>query len=58
MRRDLVNIFPRERLKEMDLSSLEKNAGEDIITVLQKMKLFVDRRSDQMFSIVRETIRN
>lgn len=58
MRRDLVNIFPRERLKEMDLSSLEKNAeGEDIITVLQKM-LFVDRRSDQMFSIVRETIRN
>lgn len=48
MIRGLVNVFPRERLKELDLSSLEKR--EDLITVLLSKKLFVDRRSDQVFS--------
>lgn len=49
MIKDLVYIFPRERLKELFLSSLEETEGEDIITV-----------RDQMFSIVlmSETIRN
>lgn len=31
---DLVNVFPREKLKELDLSTLENRKGEDIRTVL------------------------
>lgn len=59
MIRDLVNVFPRERLKELDLSSLGKKRRSHNNSSSSE-KLFVDRSSDQIFSIVimKETIRN
>lgn len=62
MIRDLLDVVPRQRLKELILSSLgrkkKKRKREDLITValLQKKP---SKNGDQVFSIVtvRDTIR-
>lgn len=43
MIRDLINVFPREQLKELDLSTLGEKEREKTISFSSQKRLFVGR---------------
>lgn len=60
MIRDLINTFPGEQLKELDLSCLGEKGRRHNNSFSSSIKLFVGRMSDQILCtvIMRKTVRS